>query len=99
MERTCNPDRTGVYFRLKRRVVPDVIAVVMLRMNIDEQVAALVEEYRDRCLWFLRPNYLPTTPEETRRVLELIERYGDRACFDRAEEIKTWLSPPSRATS
>jgi hypothetical protein len=68
-------------------------------MGTAEQVAVLVEEYRDRCLWFLRPDYLPTTPEEIRSVLELIERYGDRAGFERAEEIKTWLSLHSKATS
>ena len=68
-------------------------------MNIPEQMATLVEEYRDRCLWFLRPDYSPTTPEEMRHVLELIERYGDRAAFERAEEIKAWLSPHSKAIS
>lgn len=68
-------------------------------MSIAEQVASLVEEYRDRCLWFLRPDYLPKTPEEMRRVLEWIERYGDRAGYERAEELKAWLSPHSRAIS
>ena len=47
--------------------------------NVQEQLTALVEEYRDRCLWFLRPDYMPSTPEETRQVLDLIERYGDLA--------------------
>jgi hypothetical protein len=68
-------------------------------MSIAEQVAVLVEEYRDRCLWFLRPDYLPTTPDEMWHVLELIERYGDRAGFQRAEEIKTCLLPHSSAQS
>lgn len=68
-------------------------------MNVVEQVTALVEDYRDRCLWFLRPDYLPTTAEEMRRVLDLIERYGDRAGYERAEEIKQWLSRDSKANS
>jgi hypothetical protein len=68
-------------------------------MNMEEELAALVEEYRDRCLWFLRPDYLPTTHEEMLQALELIERYGDRAGFERAEEIKAWLLPLSKATS
>ena len=68
-------------------------------MSIAEQVAELVEEYRDRCLWFLRPDYLPTTPEETYRVLDWIERYGDRAAYERAEKVKAWLSLDSRAIS
>ena len=57
-------------------------------MNIAEEVAKLVDEYRDRCLWFLRLDYMPKTPEEMRQVLDLIERYGDRSGYQRAEEIK-----------
>jgi hypothetical protein len=68
-------------------------------MSVPEHVAALIEEYRDRCLWFLRPDYFPTTPEEIERVLALIERYGDRAAYERAEEIKAWLRHDSRARS
>ncbi len=56
----------------------------------------LIEEYRERCLWFLRPDYAPKTTAEIVRVLDLIERYGDRAGYERAEEIKAWLSPHSK---
>ena len=59
--------------------------------DVQKKLAELIEEYRDRCLWFLRPDYMPSTPDEARQVLDLIERYGDRACFRRAEEIKAWL--------
>ena len=59
--------------------------------DVQKKLADLIEEYRDRCLWFLRADYMPTTPEEARRVLDLIERYGDRAGYRRAEEIKAWL--------
>ena len=68
-------------------------------MGISEQLAVLIEEYRDRCLWFLRPDYVPKSPAEIRRVLEWIERYGDRSGYERAEEIKAWLSRDSKATS
>jgi hypothetical protein len=54
-------------------------------------LAQLMEQYRDRCLWFLRPDYVPEDAEGARRVLDLIERYGDRSAFQRAEEIKAWL--------
>ena len=40
------------------------------------EINALIEEYRDRCLWFLAPRYTPTTPDEAMRTLNLIERYG-----------------------
>jgi len=68
-------------------------------MNASEQFAVLVEQYRDRCLWFLRPDYVPETPEEMMHVLDLIERYGDRAGYQRAEEIRAWLSRGSKAIS
>jgi hypothetical protein len=60
---------------------------------------ALVDDYRDRCLWFLRPDYYPSTARESIRVLDLIERHGDVAAFRRASEIRTWLLRPSNATS
>ena len=59
--------------------------------DVQKKLAELIEEYRDRCLWFLRSDYMPGTPEEARRVLELIERYGDMAGYRRAEELKAWL--------
>jgi hypothetical protein len=62
-----------------------------------EDLARLVAEYRDRCLWFLRADFMPETDEEIVRVLDHIERYGDRAAYERAEAIKRWLQPPSRA--
>jgi hypothetical protein len=65
----------------------------------DTALRALVDEYRDRCLWFLRRDYYPTTADEARRVLEAIQRHGDREGFKRAAEIRQWLLPPSSATS
>jgi len=62
-----------------------------------ERIQRLVEDYRDRCLWFLRKDFMPTTAEEILRTLEQIERYGDRAAYERAEEIKRWLQAPSKA--
>ena len=60
---------------------------------------SLVDDYRDRCLWFLRPDYYPSTASESLRVLDLIEGHGDVAALRRASEIRTWLSRPSNATS
>ena len=59
----------------------------------------LVDEYRHRCLWFLRPDYYPATIAEAERVLEAIQRHGDRDGFRRAAQVRQWLSPPSSATS
>ena len=46
------------------------VATVMQRVN------ALVDEYRARCLWFLREDYYPQTPAEACRVLESIGERG-----------------------
>ena len=67
--------------------------------DIQDNVVELMEKYRVQCLWFLRPDYVPTTPAEMLSVLDLIERYGDRESYMRAEELKSWLSPDSKVMS
>ena len=42
--------------------------------RIADAVRRLVDEYRDSCLWFLRPTYYPEGREETLRILAYIER-------------------------
>ena len=59
----------------------------------------LVDDYRDRCLWFLKRDYYPATALEALRVLDSIERNGDREAFKRAGEVRRWLSRSSSATS
>ena len=76
----------------------------METMGIDEKAAAeavhrLVDEYRTRCLWFLRPDYYPSSLQERLRVLGYIERQGDREAFRRAATLKRWLLPDSSAPS
>ena len=66
---------------------------------IDKRILSLIEEYRDRCLWFLRSDYVPTTNDEIIQVLTYIERYGDRNAYIRSEEIKRWLSRHSKERS
>lgn len=62
-------------------------------------IEALVEEYRDRCLGFLREDFLPRNLEEAMRALDLIERYGDRAGFVRAQRLRKWLLHSTSAES
>ena len=59
----------------------------------------LVDDYRVECLWFLRENYYPETPQERERVLASIARYGDQRAFRRVAEVRTWLSRASSGTS
>jgi hypothetical protein len=64
-----------------------------------QSVNALVDEYRARCLWFLREDYYPPTPLEAFRVLEYIERHGDVSAFQKAAELRRWLSRNFNAPS
>jgi hypothetical protein len=64
-----------------------------------EAVNRLVDEYRVACLWFLRPDYYPSTLAERLQVLGHIERRGDREAFQQAARLRKWLSPDSSAPS
>lgn len=59
--------------------------------GLAEEVRRLVDEYRVGCLWFLRADYYPSGLEDQLRVLEYIERHGDREAFRRAATLKRWL--------
>lgn len=63
------------------------------------EVDQLIEEYRDRCLWFLRLDYRPATREECLRALGYIERYGDLEGYRRAGRLKRWLLRSSSESS
>jgi len=64
-----------------------------------QSVHALVDEYRTRCLWYLREDYFPQTPAEACKVLEAIERHGDRIAFRKAAPLRQWLSRNTSAPS
>jgi hypothetical protein len=67
--------------------------------TVMRNVSALVDEYRTRCLWFLREDYYPRTPAEACCVLEFIERHGDVAAFRKAAVLRQWLLLNSNSTS
>jgi hypothetical protein len=58
-----------------------------------------VDDYRAQCLWFLREDFYPETPEERERVLTVIARHGDLPALRRVAEVRAWLSQRSSATS
>jgi len=70
-----------------------------LSREVQEVLKVVIDQYRDQCLWFLRPGYYPDTVEEALRVLESIQHHGDREAFRRAGEVRRWLSQSSSATS
>ena len=63
------------------------------------RIRVLVDTYRVRCLWSFRSDFYPETVGEAQRVLDAIERHGDREAFIRSAETKAWLSPDSNAPS
>jgi hypothetical protein len=63
------------------------------------ELRALVDDYRDRCLWFLRRDYYPATLAEAHRVLDAIQHHGDLEGFRRAAGVRQCLSRPSSETS
>lgn len=63
--------------------------------DVDAELRRLVEEYRDRYLWFMKPDCFPASPEEQLMVLDRIVRHGDRTTYQRVMEIRRWLSPSS----
>lgn len=67
--------------------------------DLVDAVNALVDDYRTRCLWFLRPDYYPETRDERLRVLDYVQRYGDRDAHVRAATLRQWLSQSSSAES
>ena len=64
-----------------------------------EEVTRLIAENRDQCLWFLAPDFQPTNRDSAVRALRYIERYGGKAAFERARELRIWLQQPSSSNS
>ena len=67
-------------------------------MNESKQFVSLIEEYRASCLWFLRKDLMPSDRDAQIRVLDCIERYGDRSAFIQTRRLKQWLSLHSSET-
>ena len=67
--------------------------------SVEAELRRLVDEYRGRCLWFLRDDYYPETPSERERILGLIAQHGDQQAFHRVAQLRTWLSQRSSGTS
>jgi hypothetical protein len=67
--------------------------------SVRDELRGLVDEYRTRCLWFLRPDLYPETRDQALRMLRYIERYGDLEAFRRAGRIRQWLSQNSSERS
>jgi len=60
--------------------------------RLDDEVNALVDEWRLGALWFLRRDYYPVTDADRWRVLDAIQQHCNREAFQRAARLKAWLS-------
>ena len=65
----------------------------------DTEFRRFVDQYRARCLWFLREDYYPQTLAEREEVLRQIALHGDRDAFLRVAQFRTWLLQRSSVTS
>ena len=71
---------------------------IIRRMTVKEIVEseafkAVVEDYRDVCLWFADLSKPPRNEVQLEQVLSSIETYGDANAFKRVGRIRSWLSP------
>jgi len=69
------------------------------RARIVDEIDRLIDEYRLRCLWFMKPGYYPRTDDQRIRILLSIERHGDLTAFRRAATLRQWRSQPSSDAS
>jgi len=67
--------------------------------TFETALRALVDDYRTQCLWFLPIDYYPDTSESRLRVLDAIQRHGDRAAHIRAAALRRCLLQSSSDTS
>lgn len=78
--------------RVATTLASSPLAAPLDAAGVATAVDRLVDEWRARCLWDLRPDYYPSTDEERIAVLEAIQERGDLAVFQRAGVLKAWLS-------
>ena len=66
---------------------------------IIEQAHALIRQYKDQCLWFMREDYLPTDRAGLLRSMRSIENNGTREAYVQARNIEQWLLQDSKKRS
>jgi len=67
--------------------------------SLQVEVKALIDQYRARCLWFLREDHFPADRADMLRILGYVQRYGDLEAFRRASTLIEWLSTHSSEQS
>ncbi|MBN1422921.1 hypothetical protein JXA88_00050, partial [Candidatus Fermentibacteria bacterium] len=59
--------------------------------GIRSDAIGLIEQNRERCLWFLSPGYVPASAEDMLRVLKYLQRYGTRDVYVKARNLAAAL--------
>ncbi|MFC1582326.1 hypothetical protein ACFL4W_02185 [Planctomycetota bacterium] len=67
--------------------------------EVKADLTALISEYRERSMWFLREDFMPSNDTEAVQVLEYIEKHADREGFKRARRLKQWFLHHTSKTS
>lgn len=67
--------------------------------DIYEEISRLMDLYRPQCLWFLKTDVTPNDPDSAARILDYIERYGDRSAYEKVQKLKKCLLQNSSAIS
>jgi len=75
-----------------------------MQPEVRAAINRLADEYRERCLWHFASGFRIEGDSEqdeaqAHRVLEAVERYGDRAAFIRCRELRACLSPATKTQS
>jgi hypothetical protein len=71
----------------------------MDRDELLKSIDRMVIENRQQCLWFLRADFFPVGDRMRFKVLEYIQRHGNREAALQAARLSRWLSQTSRDTS
>lgn len=63
----------------------------MDRAGVRQEIDAFLEEQRTTCLWSIARDWTPANDEDRRRMLDLVQRTGTLAAFQRAAFLKQCL--------
>jgi len=67
--------------------------------DILNKIIVLLGKQRDRCLWYVREDFIPTNLVEAKLILDAIEKHGDMEAFIEARKVKEWLLQKSKVKS
>lgn len=70
-----------------------------LPSGLQREVAALVDRYRARCLWFLHKDFYTVDTEGAVRTIDYLRKHGYLEAFKKASQLKQCLLTRSNSPS